>query len=200
MKDYSNVIIDSYKQYRFKNPRYKVSADYNDYKVIANAFFKNLFERIVTTGDLIELPNKLGAFVIELYDVDEMVQRAEKADKKLTKRSRDYQSEKAYFEKFGKRTILYFDSEEYDGKMWRFSWLKKGYARFKNQKMYSFNLVRSNIRSTSNKTYSDKSKRLTVHDFFKEEGHKIYRQFIKKFNPKTNNDAQNQNDTSRIDS
>ena len=70
MKVKVQVIKESYKNYRFKNNRYKVSADYAEYNTIASLFFKKLFEKLVTTGFAIELPSRLGVFVLEQYDTN----------------------------------------------------------------------------------------------------------------------------------
>lgn len=176
MKARVNVIKESYKHYRFKNDRYKVSADYGEYSLIANKFFEKLFEKIVKTGLMIDLPSKLGSFIIEQYNTAEYIESLEKRGKKYRKRDRI--SEKLYYQEYGKVVEIHYDDSETDGKMWTFSWVRSKNGTFKNKHMYSFNLVRSNVRSSSNKVYSEKSKRLTVHDYYKEEGYKIYRNLI----------------------
>lgn len=172
-----NVIKESYKHYRFKNERYKVSADFSEYNKISNAFFQKLFELLVTTGFMVDLPSKLGTFVLEQYDTESYQDRLKKQNKPFW--NRDINSEKKYFEKYGSKVEIKYDSSETDGKMWTFSWLKSESGTFTNKSMYSFSLVRSNVRSTSNKSYSELTKRLTVHDFYKEQGYKLYRQLIK---------------------
>jgi hypothetical protein len=194
MKGRVNVIEESYKHYRFKNERYKVSADYEEYKNIANAFFKKFFEKLVTTGFLIEMPSRLGAFVLEQYDTDKYKSEMEKKGKSVW--NRDVFSEKRHRAAYGFHKDIYYTTEETDGKMWTFSWLKGAKGAFRNKHLYSFTLVRSNVRSSSNKDYSDKSKRLTVHDFFKEEGYKLYRQVYRNYynKYKQSNNSENASD------
>lgn len=177
MKEKVSIIKDSYKNYRFKNDRYKVSADYAEYNKIATCFFKKLFENLVTTGKEYELPSKLGIFVLEQYDTEKYRNKLERKNKPFW--NRDINSEKRYFEIYGIKKEIPYDSSETDGRMWTFSWIKSKNGTFRNKQLYSFSLVRSNVRSTSNKNYSEKSNRLTVHDFYKEKGYKIYRNLIR---------------------
>lgn len=173
MKASVQVIKESYKHYRFKNDRYKVSADYAEYKVIAELFFKKLFEKLVTTGFLIELPSRMGSFILEQYSTEKFQSDLDRKGKTLW--ARDIQSETKHFKTYGYKKKIIYDSSDTDGKMWIFSWLKGDNGVFRTKHLFTFNLVRSNVRSTSNKEYSEHSKRLTVHDFFKERGHKLYR-------------------------
>lgn len=189
MKGKVNVIKESYKHYRFKNDRYKVSADYSEYSKIANAFFKNLFKKLVTTGFQIELPSRCGAFVIEQFNTEKYYNVLK--EKGLKNWNRDVKSEKEFFLTYGYRKEITYDSDATDGKMWTFSWIKVKGGTFRNKHMYSFTLVRSNVRSTSNKSYSENSKRLTVHDFYKEEGYKIYRQLYRPYYNKYKNNLEN---------
>ena len=194
MKASVQVIKESYNNYRFKNSRYKVSADYAEYKTIAALFFQKLFEKIVTTGFAIELPSRLGVFVLEQYNTDKFANDLEKKGKTVW--ARDVQSEKKHFETYGYKKMISYNADDTDGKMWTFSWLRSDNGTFVNKHLYSFSLVRSNIRSTSNKDYSTSSKRLTVHDFYKETGYKLYRYVYRTYynnNNKSNNstDADN---------
>lgn len=196
MKGKVNVFKESYKHYRFKNERYKVSADYSEYTKIASTFFKNLFEKLVTTGFLIELPSRMGAFVIEQYDVEKCIDKLK--DKGFTYRGRDRFAERRHFKLYGFHKKIYYDTTESDGKMWTFSWLKAKKGAFRNKNMFSFTLVRSNVRSTSNKDYSSKSKRLTVHDFFREEGYKLYREVYRVYSRESEKQNNNNNQSNEI--
>lgn len=174
MKSSCNVIQESYKHYRFKNERYKVSADLKEYTIIAKEFLKQLFHYIVTTGKAVELPSKLGIFVIEQYNVLAYNERLKKKNKKVW--NKDYKYSKAYEELYGYKMTKEYDNASTNNRMWTFSWLRDPKGTFRNKSLYSFNLVRSNVRSTSNKEYSIYKDRLSVHDFFLKEGHAIYRE------------------------
>ena len=185
MKNRVNVIKESYSSYRFKNDRYKVSADYEEYNRIATKFFELLFKKIVTSGLEIELPSRMGCFVIEQYNVKEYTEKLESENKTFWRT--DKLNEKKFFLKYGYKRKIEYDSSDTDGKMWTFSWIKNKNGSFKAKSLYSFQLVRSNVRSSSNKAYSDKTKRLTVHDFYKEIGYKIYKNILKpSYNNKKN--------------
>lgn len=174
MKKTSNVIKDSYKNYRFKNDRYKVSADLKEYSDIAKEFFKNLFEIIVLTGGPVELPSRLGQFVIEQYNVVAYNRSLKERNKSIW--NIDYKSSKKYEELYGYKVEKEYTNKSTNNKMWSFNWLKSNGVTFKNKPLYSFKLVRSNVRSTSNKKYSSAKDRLCVHDFFLKEGQYIYRE------------------------
>lgn len=197
MKEKVSVIKESYNNYRFKNDRYKVSADYREYSMLAQAFFNNLFKAIVTTGLEYPLPSRLGTFIIEKYSVEKFDENLKKEGKRMWKT--DINSEKRFEEEYGFRKEIRYDTDETDGFMWVFSWLKNEEGVFTNKKYYSFELVRSNIRNTSNKEYSERSNRLTVHTFFKEKGHKLYRTLVRRIiKNKLKSNAQNSNDSSGI--
>ena len=197
MKARVNVIAESYKHYRFKNERYKVSADYDEYKKVANKLFQRLFEAIVTTGLEFELPSRLGVMIVEQYDCAKYMKRL--ADKGKKYWATDKKTQVEYYKRYGHFKQIPFDSVDTEGRMWTYSWLRSKKGTFRQKSFYSFNLVRSNVRSTSNSEYSDKSKRLTVHDFYKETGYKIYRNLIRIRNKNYDN-AHNENDSAGIDS
>lgn len=176
MKLTSNVIKDSYKNYRFKNDRYKVSADLKEYCDIAKEFFKNLFEILVLTGGPVELPSRMGQFVIEQYNVVAYNNSLRERNKPVW--NIDYKSSKKYEELYGYKVEKEYTNKSTNNRMWSFNWLKSKNSTFKNKSLYSFKLVRSNVRSTSNKKYSNTKDRLCVHDFFLKEGHKIYRELV----------------------
>lgn len=176
MKASCNAITESYKHYRFKNERYKVSADLKEYNNIAKVFLKHLFKLIVTTGNAVELPSRLGVFVIEQYNVIAYNNRLKKKNKSVW--NKDYNYSKEYEKAYGYKIVKEYENETTNNRMWTFSWLKSSKGTFKNKPLYSFNLVRTNVRSTSNKEYSIFSDRLCVHDFFLREGYLIYREMI----------------------
>lgn len=198
MKDRVNVIQESYKHYRFKNERYKVSADYEEYKKVANKLFERLFEAIVTSGLEFELPSKLGVMVLEQYDTEKYIKKLEEKGKHHWATDKKTQIE--YFKRYGHFKKIPYDSSETEGRMWTYSWLRSKKGTFRQKSFYSFNLVRSNIRSTSNSEYSEKSKRLTIHDFYKETGYKIYRNLIRIRNTNSKDNAHNTDDSSGISS
>lgn len=169
-----DVSTKSYDSYKYKNKRYTNYATDKEYKKILSEFFKELIIEIATSGALIELPSKLGAFEIVQYNTDDFKESLQLRNKKF--RLRDFGAMNKLKKEKNINTAISPNNELTNGCWWLIKWKKAAYCNFSQRGNYKFELVRSNIRATSNKKYAAKANRFNITEFYREKGYEIYRE------------------------
>jgi hypothetical protein len=171
----ASALALSYKTIDYKNePKHLLHLGEKEYKEILKAFYKKLAYYLITTGDEINLPSRIGSLQAVKY--------------KKKRKSIDFHATKKYFGEYnknkpqGQKKKVYHENRLTQGYQTRIHWSKLHKANFKNKKMYKFNLTRPNVRPNS---YNKNNPEVSLVPFFREKGWIIYSEYnpnLKKIN------------------
>jgi hypothetical protein len=163
-----NSIEESFKEY----PRYdKKDVKYINkkmYKQIMYLFMKKLIYKLIKTGNLIKLPNKLGSLKIYRYNAKALRKHVESLGKSYY--GVDYYNTKKLKEQGIDKTVM-LTNKCTNGYWWKLKWSKASHANFKHKSMYSLRLSRPNVRPNS---YNKNNPELSIIPYFREIGWRIY--------------------------
>ena len=167
MKERISALAESYKTIDYQDkPKHAKHVDKKDYKNILKSFYKKLAYYLISTGDEIVLPSRLGSLQAVKY--------------KKKKRSIDFHKTKLYYGEYNKdkpsgmKKKVYHENRVTNGYSTRIHWSKLTKANFKNKRKYRFTLTRPNIRPNS---YNKNNPEVSLVPFFKERGWIIYSEY-----------------------
>lgn len=160
------AISNSYKTHKHKSePKHKLHVSAKQYREILTLFFEKLAYYLITSGERILLPARLGAIQMLRYK-----SKRKSIDFKKTK---EYYGEENKKLKRGEKKVVFHNNRITEGFKTRMFWFKLNIATFKHQRSWSLNLSRPNIRKN---TYNKNHAAVTVVDFFKEKGWYFYKE------------------------
>lgn len=140
-----------------------------EYKDIMTMYMKKLAYYLITTGEAMVLPNKLGEIKIYKYNFVKLQKNLAEKNIKVRKLV-NFKSTKE-LKKMGINKTVLVDNKSTYGYWFKVKWSKFREANFKNKNCYSFNLLRTVKRNN----YGDKNKgSFNLVNFFKEKGWMLY--------------------------
>lgn len=139
------------------------------YKEIMELYMKKLGHYLITTGEEIVLPSRLGCVRVFRYNTDKVTRGLAEMGK-TTRKFVDFNKTKK-LQNQGINKTVNIDNKATYGYWFKVRWTRFTSANFKNKTMYSFNLVRTLIRDNGN---PNKKNDLTLVKFFREKGWNMY--------------------------
>jgi nucleoid DNA-binding protein len=139
------------------------------YRQILELYMKKLGYYLITTGDEIQLPSRLGSIKIYKYNTIRIAKELKEVNVKV-KKMVDFNRTKVLKERGIDKTVL-LDNKATYGYWYKIKWSKFDNANFKYKSLYSFNLLRTLVRSNKNIKHKPP---VTLVNFFKEKGWTFY--------------------------
>jgi hypothetical protein len=157
-------IKESQKEFDFpkKNKRSN-SINKKQYRQILELYMKKLGYYLITTGDEMQLPSRLGSIKLYKYNTVRIAKELKEVNVKV-KKMVDFNKTKVLKEKGIDKTVL-IDNKATYGYWYKIKWTKFDTANFKYKSLYSFDLLRTLV--TSNKGINNRPP-VTLVNFFKE--------------------------------
>lgn len=153
----------SYKEYPHKfDPKHKSYVSQKTFKKILKSFYTKLAYELITSGQEITLPSRLGSLQAMKYKP-----KRKKVDFKNTEK---YYGEHNKKHKDNKK-VIYHNNVITKGYLPRIHWSKIILANFKNKKKWGLTLTRPNVRPNS---YNKKNPKVSLVPFFQKEGYLFY--------------------------
>jgi hypothetical protein len=137
------------------------------YVDIMEAYMKKLGYYLITTGDEITLPCRLGSFKVYRYNQERIVKELKKENIKVIKmvnfkKTKDLKSS-------GIDKTVYTDNKATYGYWFKVKWIKFDTAKFKYKSLYSFKLLRTLVRNNNCKDAKYKPPAVLI-EYFREKG------------------------------
>lgn len=138
------------------------------YKKILKRFGEELSYELITTGDKVTLPSRIGALQATKY--------------KNKDKSVDYIKTKEIWGEYNKtakkKKYVYFDNRITNDFSPKLFWYKHNAANFKNKSKWALQFTRPNIRPNS---YNKVNPKVSLVPFFREKGYIIYKEYKKMY-------------------
>jgi hypothetical protein len=139
------------------------------YRQILELYMKKLGYYLITTGDEIQLPSRLGSIKIYKYNTIRIAKELKEVNVKV-KKMVDFNKTKGLKERGINKTVL-LDNKATYGYWYKIKWSKYENAKFKYKSLYSFSLLRTLVRSNNGIKHKPP---VTLVNFFKEKGWTFY--------------------------
>ena len=174
MKTKRSSVLNSYVDYKKKYDRkHKLFLTKKQFNSIVKKLGEEIAYELITTGEEIVLPSRLGSLQIVKY---------------LQKRKRiDFYKTKLIYGEYNKnnpdnKKVVYHVNRITKGYVPKVYWSKAVRANFRNKNKHFFKLTRPNARPNS---YNKNNPRVSMVPFFKEKGFRIYEIYNPYFKQKT---------------
>jgi hypothetical protein len=154
----------SYKDFPYKfEPKHSKYVNEKTYKKILKSFYTKLAYYLITSGQEIVLPSRLGSLQAMKYKP-----KSKKVDFKNTEKYYgEYNKDKSNKDK----KIIYHNNRITNGYLPRIHWSKIILANFKNKKKWGLTLTRPNVRPNS---YNKNNPKVSLIPFFQKKGYQFY--------------------------
>lgn len=140
------------------------------YKEIMELYMKKLTYYMITTGDVMVLPSRLGVIRIYRYNTDRLHRNLKEMNIKIRKFI-DFNKTKKLKESGINKTVTMNNMSTY-GYWFKVKWTKFKHANFKNKSFYSFKPLRTVVRHNTQREKDNNN--LTIVNFFREKGWTMY--------------------------